>query len=293
MATLRRTFLPGIAGACIEQVNILISRLVAYWLVPSAVPLLYLAARLTELPNGVFGASITTVFFPNMAKIVGEGSKGKKAGETFLGCMVAMVWIMVPSAIGLFILRREILLVFFQHGDFTATDAIRVLPIIGIYCVGMVFSSLAALCVRGFHSFGDMKTPAFVGAAVLIANAILSLTLGGIYGVHGVATATTVATILQVLCLVASMEHRIPMPSLADRIGDCRTLLCGNVAVFLIAAATKHVVQSFYSLDSRTGAVLAIVFAASLSPLAYLVVSRKMLMGRFTASGAEHHGKPS
>jgi putative peptidoglycan lipid II flippase len=273
MAVLWRTFLPGLAGACIEQVNILVSRVIAYCFAASAVPLLYLAARLAELPSGVFGVAIVTVFFPNMAKIIGGARPWEEASAAFNSCLVALLWIMLPSAIGLFALKREILLVFFQHGNFTAAEVARVLPIVAIHCVGLPFSCAAALFVRGFHSLGDMKTPAIVGGFALAINAALALALGRSHGICGIATATTAATVLQTLCLATLLSGRIPGLSMVARIGDLCTIFSGSVAVFAIATATTYL----HSPDSRGESALAIVIAVVLSASAYLAISRKLL----------------
>lgn len=63
MSELWRLFLPGLMGAAILQVNILVSRLLAYSLDESAVSVLYLASRLMELPLGIFTVAVATVFF--------------------------------------------------------------------------------------------------------------------------------------------------------------------------------------------------------------------------------------
>ena len=59
---IRELVVPGLWGAGLFQLNILLSRLLAYTLEEHAVSILFIATRLVELPLGVGILSITTVF---------------------------------------------------------------------------------------------------------------------------------------------------------------------------------------------------------------------------------------
>ena len=62
-------FFVGVFGAAVGQINILVSRFLAYSLEDKgALSYLFLSARLIELPLGVFAVSISTVFFPQLSQ---------------------------------------------------------------------------------------------------------------------------------------------------------------------------------------------------------------------------------
>ena len=66
----RELFLPGLLGAGVVQLNLVLSRFLAYSLEDHAVSILFLASRLMELPLGVGTLAITTVYFPLLARSV-------------------------------------------------------------------------------------------------------------------------------------------------------------------------------------------------------------------------------
>ncbi|MFT6235146.1 MAG: putative peptidoglycan lipid II flippase, partial [Lentimonas sp.] len=108
MSELWRLFLPGLMGAAILQVNILVSRLLAYSLDESAVSVLYLASRLMELPLGIFTVAVATVFFPLLARAVSDKDDHAFAGALNQG-MRLVVGISLPAGIGLVVLGGPIL----------------------------------------------------------------------------------------------------------------------------------------------------------------------------------------
>jgi putative peptidoglycan lipid II flippase len=273
-----RMFLPGIFGASIEQFNVLITRTIAYSFDPAAVSLLYMANRLVELPTGVFGLAITTVFFPRMARIIGSKADAAAVNKIFSVCLVAIAWILLPSAIGLFALKEEILSVFFEYGNLTADSTRRVLPILSIYCVGMVFSGTSSFFIRGFHSTKNTKTPAFVGAMVLIANASLSLLLVRFFGAVGLAAATTSATILQATVLFFLLKGKTGGPSILSEFDSYLTIFCGCVSVAIAAAMAKFFVAQHCHFSPKINSALAIFASISLASALYLLISKKLIV---------------
>jgi putative peptidoglycan lipid II flippase len=188
--------LPGIGGAAILQVNILVSRVFAFQAAADGASLVYLANRLMELPLGVFTISVTTVVFPALSKLaaVGDGSGFR---EQFLQGFRLILAIMLPAAIGLALLAEPVVRLLFEWGAFDATDTLKAAPLVIIYASGLPFYALATLLVRGFHARGDMKTPLRVSAWNLGINVVASLGLVGPLGVEGLALANVLAAAIQ------------------------------------------------------------------------------------------------
>ncbi|NEQ71164.1 MAG: murein biosynthesis integral membrane protein MurJ, partial [Symploca sp. SIO2D2] len=60
--------LPGVFGASVHQINVVVTRGLAFDLSEAGATLIYLANRLVELPVGVFAIAISTVVFPSLSK---------------------------------------------------------------------------------------------------------------------------------------------------------------------------------------------------------------------------------
>lgn len=206
LAELWRLFLPGLMGAAILQVNILVSRLLAYSLNESAASLLYLSSRLMELPLGIFTVAVATVFFPQLAKAQAAGNRVGFAHSMASG-MRLVVGISLPAGVGLCVLGRPILDLLFQWGAFDAADVAATLPLIVIYGAGLAFYSAATFATRGLHAGKDMRTPVRIAAWCLLINALSGLILMQFFGASGLAAANVIAAVVQAIMLWQALSR--------------------------------------------------------------------------------------
>ncbi|MDR0715548.1 MAG: murein biosynthesis integral membrane protein MurJ, partial [Puniceicoccales bacterium] len=201
MGEVLRLFWPGFLGAAIAQINMLISRNLAYAYCASAVSVLYFANRIVELPLGVFGIAIATVIFPDMSKLAADKCLQDDLNRTFNHGIFILRWILLPSTVGLFLIRREFLSVFFEWGIFGAGDTAKTIPILAIYSLTIPFLGISNFLIRSFHALKDMKTPVKVGLYALAINFVLTIALMRSFGVKGIAAATTLSIGIQTVML--------------------------------------------------------------------------------------------
>ncbi|MDR1255689.1 MAG: polysaccharide biosynthesis C-terminal domain-containing protein, partial [Puniceicoccales bacterium] len=194
-------FWPGFLGAAIAQINILISRNLAYVYCAAAVSVLYFANRIVELPLGIFAIAIATVIFPDMSKLATDKHSEIELNRTFNHGIFILLWILLPSAMGLFLVRRELLSVFFEWGIFGASDTARTVPVLAIYCFSVPFLGISNFLIRSFHALKDTKTPAKIGLCVLVVNFTLTIAAMYPFGVEGIAAATTISLAVQTVML--------------------------------------------------------------------------------------------
>ncbi|MDP4611627.1 MAG: murein biosynthesis integral membrane protein MurJ [Opitutales bacterium] len=209
MGELWRLFLPGLMGAAILQVNILVSRLLAFTLDDSSVSVLYLASRLMELPLGIFTVAVVTVFFPLMARAL-SAQDADGFAKVFLQGMRLVVGISVPAGVGLCVLGEPILGLLFQWGAFDQTDVIATIPLIAIYGIGLPFYSAATFATRGLHAGKDMKTPVRVAGLCLAVNAVSGIILMQFFGASGLAAANVLAALVQAVVLWRALSKQRP-----------------------------------------------------------------------------------
>ena len=201
---LQMLFLPALAGAAILQINILVSRTLAFWVGDGAVALLYLAARLVELPLGIFAIAAATVLFPEFARFFSAGDTQGLRDSYRRGSALVFA-ITLPAFIGLALLGGPIVGSIFAWGLFDPQDAARAVPVLAIFAAGLPFYAQATLLTRAHQARQDMKTPVRVAVWVLLANLLLSLALMAPFGVHGLAAANSLAAVLQ----VGLLQHRL------------------------------------------------------------------------------------
>ena len=293
MSELWRLFLPGLMGAAILQVNILVSRLLAYSLDESAVSVLYLASRLMELPLGIFTVAVATVFFPLLARAVSDQDDDGFAGALTQG-MRLVVGISLPAGVGLLVLGEPILELLFRWGAFNTQNVAQTIPLIAIYGFGLPFYSAATFATRGLHACKDMKTPVRVAGLCLVVNLVSGLLLMQFYGARGLATGNVLAAIVQSVCLWRALsKHRSDL-GFARLRGAFGKILCAGVAMGLFCLMGHALVLGIDLAEKMRAAVIVLVFvpggAALYFGLLYLLkfeeldelagMARRVLPGR-------------
>ncbi|MGK0309833.1 MAG: putative peptidoglycan lipid II flippase [Lentimonas sp.] len=210
MSELWKLLVPGLLGAAILQVNILVSRLLAYSLDESAVSVLYLASRLMELPLGIFTFAVATVFFPMLARAISDRDN-RSFANSFTQAMRLVISISLPAGIGLIILGEPILELF-RLGAFSRENVAQTVPLVAIYGFGLPFYSVATIATRGLHACKDMRSPVRVAGLCLLVNLISGVVLMQFLGASGLAIGNVLAAIIQSVFLWRALAgHRVEL----------------------------------------------------------------------------------
>ncbi len=199
---IKKIFWIGAIGAAVAQINILVSRLLAYSLDETGgVSYLFLSSRLIELPLGVFALSISTVLFPELAKSATLQNRGPFLKSFFYGFRLTLA-ITLPAAIGLGCLAEPILSVLFQWGKFGKEEVMIAADILIISVAGLPFYAISSFMVKAFHSEKNMKPPVKSAVFSLLVNILLSLLLMDSAGARGLALANVLAALIQTTYLI-------------------------------------------------------------------------------------------
>lgn len=197
---LSKLVIPGLAGAVIFQVNMVVSQLLAFSLNDKSVSILYLANRLIEFPLGVFTIAVTTVLFPSITRLVVQNKWLELTNEYQRGLSLIFA-ITIPAMVGLIVLHEPILGLLFEWGRFDAEDVNLTSPILMIFSFALPFYSLSTFATRGFHALKDMKTPYRLSIFIFILNVILSLILMFPLGIKGLAISNVSCAIINAILL--------------------------------------------------------------------------------------------
>ena len=202
--------IPGLIGAAVFQINIVVVRLLAFALDNAAVSVLYLASRLVELPLGVFTIAITTVVFPNLSRLAAKRAFTDFSKEFAHGIRLILA-VTVPAATGLIVLSKPILALLFEWGAFNAHDVSLVTPVLVISAIGLPFYSMATMATRGFHALKDTRTPVAIGLCSFFVNLGLALWWMQIWGVSGLAAASVASACFQNIALRVLLMRKQPL----------------------------------------------------------------------------------
>jgi len=198
-------FLPGVIGAGVVQINVIIDVIIATF-IPGAIAFLYYADRINQLPLALIGTAMGTVLLPSLSKEI-KAHKNDKAIHTQNRALECILFFALPSTAALIILALPIISVLFERGNFTHDSAIATSYSLICYAVGLPAFMLAKICSTSFFAFGDTKTPVKIAIIALITNFILNITFINIFPLigwmphAGLALATSIASWLNVIIL--------------------------------------------------------------------------------------------
>ena len=207
---IRKLLVPVVFGAGVYQLNMFISTLLAWRFDDDGyVAALGYSSRLMEVVLGVFVFALNTVSLTTLSRLASAGDE--KGFSDTLGTVLRLtLFITIPSAVGLYLLRQPIVSMLFQSGQFNAESLRLTTDVFQYHILGLCFVGLARVLVSAFYSMKNIRTPVLAGIANLLVCVPLAWWLSsGPMSYKGIALAASVAAVVQVVLLVVMMVPRI------------------------------------------------------------------------------------
>lgn len=171
-------------------------------------------------------------------------------GEILRQGLRLTMFIGLPAAAGLVVMREPVVQLVYQRGQFNAGDTLRVATVLGWYAIGIWAYSATHVLTRAFYAFKDARTPLMISLRTVGLNFALNLTLIWFMGIAGLALSTAISATVQVVLLSRAMRSRV------DRLFD-RTLWISwlNTAALTAAMVTVLLPLVFFVDTSGMGLV--------------------------------------
>src|SRR5436305_738370 len=170
--------------------------------------------QLLLLPLGVFGMAVSTAAFPTLAENVARGRFDRL--RTIIGeTLRSILFMSIPSSVGLIVLGLPIIQVLLEHGAFTLLDAERTAYPLAAFAIGLAGLASVEILTRSFYALRDSTTPVIVSVSQFIFKIALSLILvnavvwGPQYGTAALAFSTSIAGLLEAGVLLWLLHQRI------------------------------------------------------------------------------------
>src|SRR5215468_6151156 len=177
---LLRLMLPGIVGAGVMQINLVIGTIIAS-LTPAAVSYLYYADRIYQLPLAVIGSAVGVVLLPELTRQL-RSDRPQQAMETQNRCIEFAMLLTVPAAVALIVVPEPIIAVLFQRGAFQPEATWPTALALAAYSAGLPAYVLVKALTPGYFAREDTATPFRYAIISLVANIILSVGLFQLIG---------------------------------------------------------------------------------------------------------------
>jgi putative peptidoglycan lipid II flippase len=197
-------------GLMAEQINEVVSTALASLIAASSVTLLNLAQQLYLVPIGLFGATIAQAALPVLSKEVTK-DETEAFKLTLLTTMHQILFLTLPAAAMLIVLRIPIVRLVFGAAQFNWTDTVITGRTLAYFSIGVAAQSVVLLLIRGFYALKDTKTPVVVSILSVLVNIFISVTFVQVmhFEVWSLGVAYAVATNLSFILLLVFLNKKI------------------------------------------------------------------------------------
>ena len=201
-------FLPAVIGVGGFALMGLLNVFFAGWLEEGAHTAIYYADRLLELPRSLVAVSMGTALLPTLSKFVAE-KKVSSLLELAGHQRDLLLYIIAPSALGLFILGEPIISALFERGRFDVETTAKTSDVLKIYGILLIILSLTQVLSTCFFAVKNTWYPALSTVSGLLVHSVLAPFLIPVWGLEGLVWSTVFSSLVQLLILFFGYEYFI------------------------------------------------------------------------------------
>jgi putative peptidoglycan lipid II flippase len=205
---------PRLLGVAVVQLNFWVNIRLASEMPDGSVTGLTFAFILMLMPQAAIAQSIATAAMPTLAAQFARGALDE-VRASLVGSLRGVLLLSIPASVGLILLRKPIISLLYQRGEFDAHSTQLVAWALLWYAAGLVGHSFMEVLARAFYALHDTKTPVIVGVIAMSLNVVFSFAFAALFEnigwmPHGgLALANSLATALETVGLLVLMRKRL------------------------------------------------------------------------------------
>ena len=199
---------PATLGVAAVQVNVVVNSTFASLISDGALSWLSYAFRLMQLPIGVFGVAVGTTALTHLSRDAARGDWDSLRGTLRRGLRMVL-FLTVPSTVGLALLGVPIIRLIFQHGRFSSHATLETARALSGYAVGLAAYAAIKVVAPAFYALGRTRVPVAASVAAVAANLLWNIFTFRRFGHVGLALGTSLAALVNFAVLAVSFQRRI------------------------------------------------------------------------------------
>ncbi|MGH2377912.1 MAG: murein biosynthesis integral membrane protein MurJ [Candidatus Limnocylindria bacterium] len=232
---------PRTVAIAAVQVTLFVDVNLASRMPPGSLTALIYAFQLMLLPLGVFSIAISAAVFPTLSRYASLGMSAPMR-DALERAIRWIIFLTLPTAIVMIVLRRPIVHLLFQYGDFG--PALREATALAFlfYALGLAGHALVQILARAYFATKDTATPLAMTVISIVVNVALAILLAPSLGINGLALANSVATLAEATLLLIVLAPRARLRVVGLGISSMRHLaasLTMGVAMFAFIRVTN------------------------------------------------------
>lgn len=238
------------------------------------------ANQLLLLPLGVFSIAISAAVFPTLSHYASLGQVGRMR-DTVQQAIRWILFLTLPTAIVMIVLRRPIVNLLFQYGSFGPEARELTQAAFLFYSLGLAGHALVQILARVYFASRDTQTPLALTLISIGLNVVLSVTLAPFMGINGLALANSIATLVEatLLFILLASRARLRLVGLGvETLKQLSASLLMGVAMFGFIRVTNLPFDLFVD-PPKLVLALQTILAAAVGGAVYLAAAYVLRIG--------------
>ncbi len=254
---------PALVAISVVQVNLLIETRLASEMGHGPVSWLIYSFRVAHLPFSIISGGVAVAALAGLSVLASQ-DRTDEFRQGLIGAVNLNSFLILPSAVGIFLLADPIVALLFERGAFTPADTAATASMLRMYALALFGIGHQRVLVPVFYALMDPKTPMWIGLGIVAFKLPVALAL--IHplgmGVDGIPASHAVLATVEVVLLLVLLQKRVR--------GLWRGLIVPHVKMLLACAVLAAALLAIQ--DSSQGLML---FPVSVGgALLYLVAAR-------------------
>jgi putative peptidoglycan lipid II flippase len=208
-----KLMIPTAISLGIAQISLVVYTILGSALRTGTIAIINLTNNIQTFPTVVFAISIATTIFPTLAE---KASLEKKDDfiHDFSWAIRQILFLIIPSTIGIILLRAQIIRLILGAAKFTWADTQLAAATLGFFAISLIAQATIPVLARSFYALKNTKTPLLASFVAALINIFLAYFLAYYYfgyqnGASGLALAFSIAAFVQAIILVILLRKKI------------------------------------------------------------------------------------
>ncbi len=213
-----------------NQIHTLVDKMMASTLKTGSVSCLNYGSKLTNVVNGLFTSSISTILYPQIAKMVAD-SQEKEMSKLIEDILIILSMVIFPITIFCFFNSQLIVELVYLRGDFDNAAATLTAQVFNGYLIGLYFIGIKDIIDKIFYTLEKNKVVMLFNLLNVIINITLNFLLIQKYKLVGLAYATSISSICYIIYTMLYLHKKIKF-ELLNYFKNIIYILFVNVFIF-------------------------------------------------------------
>lgn len=276
-----RLYAPVVAGLTIMVVGVAIDRNLASRTGAQSLAWMQSATVLIQFPLGLVGTAISFAILPELSRqspvsnlSISESQSASFQSTLAFGIKLVLLLIL-PAAIGLFVLARPIVELLFEHGAFTVADTTQTALALQFYLIGLPFAAVDQPLVFAFYARKNTLLPNLVQFAAVGVYLIVALALIQSYGMVGLVIANSAQLTSHALLMLWFTRTRLGGFGQAGLTAMLSKTIAASCAMGLVAYFVLGASRDVWG-GGVPASVMSVILPGLASMLAYIALLKML-----------------